>query len=96
MNTGYLTFLSLGKTEELNCDYLGLEEEAASSTAISTIQESKRKVMVWTPNTEKEQRKFLTSPADYIITDYVSQAMRLSDELDNRNEFAIIEDWLAN
>ena len=86
----YLTFASFGNTAELNCDYLGLEEEAASSSNIFAIHKSGRKVLVWTPNTSDSLETFLLSDADYIITDRIIQAKEKIEELSNRNKFDII------
>ncbi|MBQ1482955.1 MAG: glycerophosphoryl diester phosphodiesterase membrane domain-containing protein [Erysipelotrichaceae bacterium] len=96
MQTAYLTFASFGKTAEFNCDYLGLEEEAVSGSIIDALHESKRGVLVWTPNTEAAQRKFLISDADYIITDNVKQAIGLIETLDQREDFEVIIDWIFN
>ncbi len=91
----YLTFASFGKTAELNCDYLGLEEEAASVAVIDAIHESGREVLIWTPNSESSQKDFLLSDADYIITDYVSQAQGINKELSERDKTQIIMDEIA-
>ena len=37
IQTGFLTFASYGETAQLNCDYIGLEEESATADAISAI-----------------------------------------------------------
>ena len=92
MDTAYLTFASFGNTQNLNCDYLGLEEEAASVRIISMIHESGKKVMVWTPNSLESQKKFLISEADYIITDKVLQADNMIEELKRRDRIDVILD----
>lgn len=91
----YLTFASFGKTAELNCDYLGLEEEAVSVAVIDAIHESGRQVLVWTPNSESSQKDFLLSDVDYIITDYVSQAQGINKELSERDKTQIIMDEIG-
>ncbi len=96
METGYLTFASFGETAKLNCDYLGLEEEACNSTTIDAIHASGRKVLVWTPNSVSSQRKFLCSRADYIITDKISQASEQIQTLNERQDYEVILDWIFN
>jgi len=96
IQTGYLAFITLGNVGELACDYLGLEEEAATSNAISAAHENGRKVMVWTPNSRSSQTRFLMSDADAIITDQTSQANTLYDELVERNYIARMIDYLYN
>ena len=86
MQTGFLTFASFGKTAELNCDYIGLEEESATSDAIKAIHDEGKKVLVWTANEAGSQKHFLCTKADGIITDNVSQAVRLATELEQRSD----------
>ena len=86
IQTGFLTFVSLGRTAALNCDYLGLEEESATNDTISAIHNENKKVLVWTVNDEGSQKYFLCSMADGIITDNVSQALKLSRELEDRSD----------
>ena len=86
MQTGYLTFLSYGNTEKLNCDYIGLEEESATSTAIESVHAQGKKLLVWTVNTLDSQEHFLASKADGIITDNVVQANDVIDKLNNRSD----------
>ena len=92
MDTAYLTFASFGKTANLNCDYIGLEEEATNSSTIDAIHDTGRKVLVWTPNSEYSIRKFLLSKADYIITDQVSLAKKTTKELSERKDIEVLID----
>lgn len=96
INTGYLAFITLGNVGELNCDYLGLEEEAATPAAINAAHENGRKVMVWTPNTANSQRKFLLSDADALITDNASQANDVFDQLCSRDDLERMMDSLLD
>ena len=81
-----MTFLSIGKTAKLNCDYLGLEEESATADAIRSIHDEGKKVLVWTANEKGSQRHFLCSDADGIITDNVTQAIKMTEELKKRSD----------
>ena len=87
IQTGYLTFLSYGDTVRLSCDYLGLEEESATSSAIEAVHAQGKKLLVWTPNTEESQKHFLASQADAIITDNIVQANEIIVALNQRNDF---------
>lgn len=91
--TGYLAFITLGDVGALKCDYLGLEEEAATESAINAAHENGRKVMVWTPNGESSQKKFIMSDADAIITDNLTQARTVFEALVNRSEIERIADF---
>ena len=86
MHTGFLTFASFGNTAALNCDYIGLEEESATTDAINAIHKEGKKVLVWTANEKGSQKHFLCSEADGIITDNVSQAIGLVTELEQRSD----------
>ncbi len=86
IQTGYLTFASFGDTEKLNCDYLALEEESATADAIASIHKQGKKVLVWTVNERKSQWHFLCSAADGLITDQVTQATQLFNELTERSD----------
>ena len=96
MQTGYLTFVSFGSTSQLNCDYLGLEEESATANVIDAIHDSGRKVLIWTPNEAKSQNHFLTSKADFIITDEISQANDQIRNLSMRSDLEIFLDWIVS
>lgn len=92
MLTGFLTFVSFGNTAQLNCDYLGLEEESATSEAIEAIHQQGKKAIVWTANERGSQKHFLLSQADYLITDNVKQAMEVMQEIEERDDFTKIID----
>ena len=96
INTGFLAFITLGNVGELKCDYLGLEEEAATSAAIDAAHEHGRKVIVWTPNSTDSQKRFLLSKADAIITDQATQAGNILGELELRDDPSIIIDSMVN
>ncbi|MBP3891673.1 MAG: glycerophosphoryl diester phosphodiesterase membrane domain-containing protein [Solobacterium sp.] len=85
MHSGFLTFASFGDTAKLNCDYLGLEEESATAGAISDIHKQGKKALIWTVNEKGFQRHFLCSKADAIITDNITQANTVKDEIKNRS-----------
>lgn len=82
----FLTFASFGKTAELNCDYIGLEEGSATADAIDAIHREGKKVLVWTANERGSQKHFLCTKADGLITDNVSQALGLVTELEQRSD----------
>ena len=86
IQTGFLLFASLGKTAKLNCDYIGLEEESATTETIRSIHNEGKKVLVWTANEKGSQKQFLCSNADGIITDKVAQAMRIISVLEKRTD----------
>ena len=86
MQTGFLTFASFGKTAALNCDYIGLEEESATTDAIDAIHKEGKKALVWTANEKGSQKHFLCTDVDGLITDEVSQAVGLVRELEQRSD----------
>ena len=94
MQTGYLAFASFGNTAALNCDYLALEEELATSENIRSIHENGKKVIIWTINSRDSQKRFLNSNADAIITDEVSQAEKVIRNLEERTDLERIMDAL--
>lgn len=93
METGYLAFFSFGKTADLDCDYLSLEEEVATAQNIDAIHENGKKVLIWTPNNRNSQYHFLLSKADGIITDNIVQASDITREITNRDDFTKIMDF---
>ena len=92
IQTGYLTFASFGDTAKLNCDYLALEEESATADAISAVHKQGKKVLVWTANEKNSQKHFLCSMADAIITDQITQAAQLREELSERSDLQRMTD----
>ena len=92
--TGYLAWASFGNTAALHCDFIGLEEESATGTAIRAIHEQGKKALVWTANDRESQKHFLCSDVDGIITDNVKQANEVIEELEGRTDFERIVDAL--
>ena len=92
IQTGYLTFASFGDTAKLNCDYLALEEESATADAISAAHKQGKKVLVWTANEKNSQKHFLCSMADAIITDQITQAKQIREELSERSDLQRMTD----
>ena len=86
IQTGFLTFASFGNTAGLNCDYIALEEESATTDAIKAIHDAGKKVLVWTANEKKSQKHFMCTEIDGLITDNVTQAVGLVTELENRSD----------
>ena len=86
IQTGFLTFASFGKTALLNCDYIGLEEEAATADTIRMIHDEGKQALVWTANKKGSQKHFLCTEIDGIITDNVFQAMEVAASLENRSD----------
>lgn len=87
METGYLSFASFGDTASLNCDYLALEQQAATDNMIGSIHDKGKKVFVWTVNDEEDLYDFLDSSADEVITDNISGAKQVTAELLERPLF---------
>ena len=94
IQTGFLTFLAFGNTEQLNCDFIGLEEESATEASIRSIHDQGKKVLVWTPNSKESQKHFLLSQADAVITDRIRQANELILELAERSDIECFYDSL--
>ena len=86
IQTGFLTFLSIGGTAKLNCDYLGLEEESVSENAVDAAHDQNKQMLVWTANERESQKHFMCSTADGIITDNVVQATEVQKELEKRTD----------
>lgn len=83
--TGLLYFASYGNAANLNCDYLILEESAATDAAITSIHDAEKKTIVWTVNTEASMDKYLMGSADAIITDEVAMAVAEKEEIGNQS-----------
>ena len=64
-----------------------VEDEAQLSQLLKDFSAIEgKKVLVWTANEKEVQRHFLCTDADGIITDNVSQAVRISEELEKRSD----------
>ena len=96
IQTGFLTFASFGDTALLNCDYIGLEEESATASAISAIHDQNKKVLIWTSNEARAQRHFLCSRADGLITDNITQAAGVLEEIRNRSDLQRMMDKIRD
>ncbi|MBQ6222677.1 MAG: glycerophosphoryl diester phosphodiesterase membrane domain-containing protein [Solobacterium sp.] len=96
IQTSFLTFASFGDTALLNCDYIGLEEESATASAISAIHDQNKKVLIWTSNEARAQRHFLCSRADGLITDNITQAAGVLEEIRNRSDLQRMMDKIRD
>lgn len=94
--TGTLIFMGLGDVSSLKCDYVLMEEEAATHEHIGQLHAAGKKAGVWTVNTEEGMRKILASDADVVITDEILLAQQVQTELDARSDSEIINDTFAN
>lgn len=70
-STGFVYFMAIGNGGNFDSDYIILEEDAATETAVDNIHEAKKKAIVWTVNEEEDMEKFVESEVDGIITDDV-------------------------
>ncbi|MBQ6401488.1 MAG: hypothetical protein IJI20_04290 [Firmicutes bacterium] len=94
IHTGFLLFTAFGDSSRLNCDYLGLEEESATESAIDATHDQNKKLLVWTPNEKETQKHFLCSDADGLITDNVKQAAEVEELLEQRSDLQRMVDWI--
>lgn len=92
IDTGYLYFFSIGKTEKLVGDILIMEEQEATSEKIEDIHNEGKKAVVWTVNTDESIEKFVLSDVDGIITDYVVRVKEGIEQRDSRSDIQIIID----
>ena len=82
IQTGYLAFASFGDTESLNCDYLALEEEVVTDELIGRIHNKGKKLLIWTVNEDDDISDYIQCGADELITDNVSGAKRITEEIE--------------
>ena len=94
VETGFLEFASFGSNEKLECDYLAMEEELASSVLVDDIHEQGKKVLVWTANSKDSQKHFLMTKCDAIITDRMTQASQVRTELETEDDIVRAGDYL--
>ena len=59
-----------------------------TENAISAAHDQGKKMLVWTPNEKSSQKHFLCSNADGLITDNVSQAVKIQKDLESRSDLA--------
>ncbi|MBR2681995.1 MAG: glycerophosphoryl diester phosphodiesterase membrane domain-containing protein [Atopobiaceae bacterium] len=95
VQTGFLAFASYGDIAGLDTDYLALEEETSQRSIINAIHSQGKGIFVWTVNGKDEQRYFLQSGADAIITDNISQAEQLKQGMATRSDMDRILDWIT-
>ena len=92
IRTGCLTSLARRNPASYRCDYLGLEEVAATESMIRGAHAQGKKAFVWTPNDPDALERFLTADADAVITDNVAQALKTLDSLNRENDLGRILD----
>ncbi len=79
--TGYLCYAAFGDIEGMEVDELLLEEETATPTNISRIQEAGKKIYVWTVNKPLSMLRFYARTVDGIITDEVDDSLTVKQVL---------------
>lgn len=93
IKTGILLFAGFGDISKLNCDMLIMEEEMSTTARINEIHAAGKEAGVWTVNTKDAMKHFLNSEADFIITDEVRMAVETQEEMKERSDLEIMEDW---
>lgn len=93
--TGTLFFLGLGDISNLNCDLIMMEEESVTEERLRRIHDSGRKAAVWTVNKEEALYKFLDSGIDYVITDEVILAGKVTEKLSSRSVYREMVDRIG-
>jgi len=58
-----------------------------SITATKNLFAEGKKALVWTANEAGSQKHFLCTRVDGLITDNVSQAMKIASEMEKRSDF---------
>lgn len=92
IQSGYLYFFALGNTAKINSDYLIMEEAVLRPDVVSRIHREGRKAAVWTVNSFKYLRTYVTSGVDAIITDYVNDLKSELSKLNEKSDIDLI--WL--
>lgn len=96
INTGFLYYFSFGNVSRINTDYLIMEEALVNPDTIEKIQNSGKKVFVWTVNDPLEINNLLTANIDGIITDNVIDMAESIKKWDNKTDREIIFDEVEN
>lgn len=94
--TGYLCFFSVGEIEDLSCEILMPEMETATTANIDKINEVGKWTDVWTVNTYNAMFDFLTSDADGIVTDKVSEATAVKKIIQENSDLFRIINFIFN
>ncbi|MDE8314359.1 glycerophosphodiester phosphodiesterase family protein [Erysipelothrix rhusiopathiae] len=92
IDTGFLYFFAIGDVEQLQGDFLVMEEKEATPEKIEAIQNVGKKAIVWTVNEEDSIKKFVNSNVDGIITDHVLSVKKGIEQRDNRSDYEVIID----
>lgn len=90
MQTGFLSFISLGSIEDTPFDYLALEEEISTDEMIEAVHAKGKKIIVWTVNDEEDIEHFMTTDADAIITDSVKLSGEVRERLSKRTPVEVV------
>lgn len=92
IDTGFLYFFAIGDVEQLQGDFLVMEEKEATPEKIVAIQNVGKKAIVWTVNEEDSIKKFVNSNVDGIITDHVLSVKKGIEQRDSRSDYEVIID----
>ena len=95
IETGYIYYFSFGDRAALDCDDMIMEEEAATESAINTVHNAGKKVLVWTVNSPESAYRFMDSDADAVITDQVSMCKDVEKGLEARSDTERVIDYLS-
>lgn len=90
METGFVYFFAVGDPGNFAADQLLLEEDAATSTALSRILRAGKKPVIWTVNEEEDMDRFLGEEIYGIITDEVSQLEGRIHSINEKSDKEII------
>ena len=93
VSTGYLCYISLGNIGQLKCDQLLLEDELASYDVIEEAHDNNKEVYIWTVDTATSIKYRMLDDSDGIITDEVTLADDMYDQLEKRSDFNRVLDF---
>lgn len=90
INTGFIYFFAIGELKNLQGDYLIMEEREASPSNIRAVQESGKKAVVWTVNTEESIKRFVNTNIDAIITDDILSVQKAIEKRNKMTDLNLI------
>ena len=92
--TGVLIFGGFGNLADMDCDMVMVEEDMVTDALIDEVHSAGKQVVVWTVNTQEGLRKAMTMGVDGVITDQVERANEVIEDVKNRTDVEILEDYL--
>ena len=87
IKTGYVIPIQFGRFQNDSVDFFAIEDFSYQEDLVTQAHEMKKELYVWTINDKQKLTKYLQQPIDGLITDELTEAQRLKNDLKQNKSY---------